>query len=144
MKESNSKLSAFRAEMQKRLPETLLAPLGIEVTQLDLDCVCGKMPVDRRTHQPMGVLHGGASVALAESLASLGANLNLDWDKQMAVGLEINANHMRSVSSGFVHGEAKPIHLGRTTQVWNIEIKSDSGKLICTSRCTLAVVARPN
>lgn len=141
-KKSPEELEAFRQEMQERLKDTLLAPLGIELTKMDPDCVAGRMPVDKRTFQPMAVLHGGASVALAESLASIGANMNLDWKRQYAVGLEINANHIRSASSGFVHGEARPIHIGRTTQVWSIEIKSESGKLVCSSRCTLANVAR--
>ena len=106
----------------------------------------GTMPVDHRTIQYFNILHGGASVALAETLASCGAGIHIDLDRQMVVGLEINANHLRGVSGGNglkVHGEAKPIHIGRKTQVWSIEIKNDEGKLVCTSRCTLAVVDLP-
>jgi 1,4-dihydroxy-2-naphthoyl-CoA hydrolase len=119
---------------------TLLGHLGIEVTYLEKDGMQASMPVDYRTIQPFGLLHGGASVALAESLASCAAALHIDTDKQIAVGLEINANHLRSVTGGHVHGEAKPVHIGRNTQVWSIEIKNDEGKLVCISRCTMAVV----
>lgn len=139
---SEDKLDQFREEMRNRVKDTLLHPLGIELVKIEPDLVVGKMPVDKRTHQPMGMLHGGASVALAESLASIGANMNLDWERQFAVGLEINANHIRSSKSGFVVGEAKPLHIGKTTQVWTVEIRSESGKLVCASRCTLANVAR--
>ena len=141
-KKSSEELETFRQEMQERSKDTLLESLGIELTQMEPGCVAGKMPVDRRTFQPMAMLHGGASVALAESLASIGANMNLDWNRQFAVGLEINANHIYSVHSGFVYGEARPLHIGRTTQVWEIEVKIESGKLVCSSRCTLANVDR--
>jgi 1,4-dihydroxy-2-naphthoyl-CoA hydrolase len=119
---------------------TLVSHLGIEVTHLDRDGMKASMPVDERTIQPYGLLHGGASVALAETLASCAAALHIDPDTQNVVGLEINANHLRSVTGGKVHGEAKPLHLGRSTQVWSIEIKDDGGKLVCVSRCTMAVV----
>lgn len=119
---------------------TLLAALGIELTEASRERVVGRMPVDRRTHQPFGLLHGGASVALAETLASVGAQLNVAQG-QMAVGLEINANHLRSVHSGWVWGAATPVHIGRRTQVWVIDIREEgSDKPVCVSRCTLAAV----
>jgi 1,4-dihydroxy-2-naphthoyl-CoA hydrolase len=98
------------------------------------------MPVDARTHQPFGLLHGGASVALAETVASLGAIANVDRTKQTAVGLEINANHVRGIRSGLVRATATPAHIGRSTQVWLIEIKDEHDRMVCVSRCTLAVV----
>lgn len=131
----------MRARMLAKIPQTLLGALGIELTLLEKDCVQGRMPVDARTHQPMGLLHGGASVALAESLASIAGNLNLDPEKEYAVGLEINANHLKSARSGWVTGSAKPIHIGRRTQVWSVEIHNENGEMLCISRCTLAVVA---
>lgn len=123
--------------------KTLVSHLGIEITYVGMDGLRGTMPVDERTHQPFGLLHGGASVVLAETLASFGSFLHFDAEKEMGVGLEINANHLRSVTSGKVYGEAKPIHVGRKTQVWAIEIKTDDGKLVCVSRCTIAVVPLP-
>jgi len=118
---------------------TLLRSLGIELTEMNKQRVVGTMPVDARTHQPFGLLHGGASVALAETLASVGAQLNVGTG-EMVVGLEINANHLRGVRSGVVTGIAKPIHVGRRTQVWSIDIRDADGKAVCTSRCTLAVI----
>jgi len=102
----------------------------------------GTLPVDARTKQPFGLLHGGASVLLAETLGSLAANLCLDPAESLAVGLDINANHLRAVTSGTVTGTARPLHLGRTTQVWEIRIEDERGKLVCISRLTLAVVPR--
>lgn len=122
--------------------QTLIGALGIELTHIGSDGVRGTMPVDGRTVQYFGQLHGGASVALAETLSSIGACVHIDLQKEAAVGLEINANHVRAASSGRVHGEAKPVHLGKRTQIWAIEIKNEEGKLICTSRCTMAVVSR--
>jgi 1,4-dihydroxy-2-naphthoyl-CoA hydrolase len=116
------------------------AHLGITFTELGEDFISAKMPVDHRTRQPFGILHGGASVVLAESLGSMGAGLVVDPSKFRCVGLEINANHIRSVAEGFVYGTAKPIHIGRRTQVWAIEIVNEQRKLVCTSRITLAVV----
>jgi uncharacterized protein (TIGR00369 family) len=98
------------------------------------------MPVDRRTHQPFGLLHGGASVALAETVASLGAWMNVDPERQAAVGIEINANHLRSMRSGTVRAVGTPVHRGRTTHVWAIEIRDEAERLVCVSRCTLAIV----
>ncbi len=122
---------------------TLLSALGIEIQHMDPELVRGTMPVDERTIQPFDYLHGGASLALAESLASIGANLHVN-EKEKAVGLEINANHIRSVAKGAgpVTGEARPLHLGGKTQVWQIEIKNPQGKIVCISRCTLAIVPR--
>lgn len=114
--------------------------LGIELTSYKEGVLIGKMPVDRRTHQPMGLLHGGASVALAETLASIGAALSVDLSQKACVGLEINANHIRSVREGWVYGEAKALHQGRSTQVWEVKITSDSGDLVCLSRMTVAVI----
>ncbi|MBD0261030.1 MAG: hotdog fold thioesterase [Cytophagales bacterium] len=116
--------------------------LGIEFTEVGPDYVCARMPVDERTRQPMGLLHGGASVALAETLGSIAAYCTIDPGKQYCVGLDINANHVRGVSSGFVYGKASPLHVGRTTQVWEIRITDEAGKLVCISRITMAVLDR--
>ena len=119
---------------------TLLETLDINVTQATPDRVVATMPVAPKVHQPFGILHGGASVVLAETVASIGASVNIDLEKQHAVGLEINANHIRAVRSGLLTGVATPIHKGRSTHVWHIEIRNEEGKLICTSRCTLAII----
>lgn len=116
--------------------------LGIEFLSLSKDEVVARMPVDQRTHQPFGILHGGASVVLAETICSVGGWLNVDFKTQAAVGLEINANHVRSVRDGFVIGTGKPVHLGATTQIWEIRIESEDGKLVCLSRCTIAVIKK--
>ncbi len=116
--------------------------LGIEYTEVGSDYLCARMPVDERTRQPMGLLHGGASVALAETLGSIAAYLTIDADKQYCVGLDINANHVRGVTGGFVYGKATPLHLGRSTQVWEIRITDEAGKLVCISRLTMAVLER--
>jgi len=122
--------------------DSMLEHLGIEITDIGDDYLRGTMPVDARTKQPFGLLHGGASVALAESLGSLGGTMCIDAAREMAVGLDINANHLRAVTSGTVTGTARPLHLGRTTQVWEIRIEDERGKLVCISRLTLAVVPR--
>lgn len=116
--------------------------LGFEWVELGGDFLKMKMPVDNRTKQPFGILHGGASCVLAETLGSLGAFFTIDGSKEMAVGLDINANHIRSVRDGFVTGTAKPIHIGRTTQVWEILIHDDAEKLVCVSRITMAILKR--
>lgn len=121
--------------------ETINGVLGITVTEVGEDSLTGTMPVDRRTHQPMGILHGGASVVLAESLGSMAANYCVDPATHYCVGLDINANHLRSVRTGHVTGVARPIHIGRTTQVWDIRISDDAGKPVCIARLTLAVLA---
>jgi 1,4-dihydroxy-2-naphthoyl-CoA hydrolase len=119
---------------------TLMEALGIRITEVGEDWLRGTMPVDRRTHQPYGLLHGGASVALAETLGSSAAMLALDPAKFRAVGLEINANHVRGVREGTVTGTAKALHLGRSTQVWEIRIEDEQQRLVCVSRITMAVV----
>ncbi|HWA76854.1 MAG TPA: hotdog fold thioesterase [Polyangiaceae bacterium] len=119
---------------------TLVSQLGIEFVAAGDDYVSARMPVDQRTKQPAGVLHGGASVALSETLASWGATFVVDREKHHCVGLEINANHVRAVSSGWVTGTARPLHLGRTTQVWEVRIVDDDERLVCVSRVTMAVL----
>ena len=119
----------------------LARALGIEIVSMTKERVEATMPVDDRTRQPFGLLHGGASAALAETVASIGATLNVD-DRSAAVGIELNANHVRGKREGVVRATATPAHIGRTTQVWSIEIVDERGKLVCISRCTLAVVPR--
>jgi 1,4-dihydroxy-2-naphthoyl-CoA hydrolase len=121
---------------------TLSESLGIEFTEAGTDFLRGRMPVDQRTKQPYGLLHGGASVALAETLGSAAGNLCLDGDRSVAVGLEISANHLRPATQGWVIGTARPIHLGRSTQVWDIRIEDEAGHMTCISRLTLAVVPK--
>lgn len=122
-------------------PKTIDTQLGIEFTEIGDDFITARMPVDHRTHQPFGILHGGASVVLAESLGSVASLLSLkDPEKQRAVGLEISANHIRSVKEGWVYGRVTPLHVGRTTHVWDIRITNEAGKLVCVSRLTVAVV----
>ncbi len=139
-----SNIARLWEKIREPAPSTLMDALGIEVTYLGTDGMRASMPVDKRTVQYYRMLHGGASVALAETLASCASCVHIDMDRQIVVGLEINANHVRGVSEGAgkVHGEAKPVHIGRRTQVWAIEIKNDEGKLVCTSRCTIAVVEK--
>lgn len=121
---------------------TMVDYLGIEMIELGDDYIKARMPVDHRTHQPMGLLHGGASVALAETLGSTGAFLCVDHAKYNVVGLEINANHVRGVRDGWVIGTARPLHRGRTTQLWEIRITNDAEKLVCISRLTMAVIEK--
>ncbi|MGE4063036.1 MAG: hotdog fold thioesterase [Rhodospirillaceae bacterium] len=128
-------------DFKERYPNTLLATLGIRLTEIGPDYVRGTMPVDARTHQPQGLLHGGASVALAETLGSIAANLVVDPASHLCVGQEINANHLRGVTSGAVTGTARPYYIGRTSQVWGIEIVNEQGQLVCISRITMAVKA---
>ncbi len=116
--------------------------LGIEFVEVGVDYLVATMPVDHRTMQPDRILHGGASVALAETLGSVGGSMCVDRTKFQIVGQEINANHLRAATGGLVHGRAAPIHLGRRSQVWNIEIRDDGGKLVCVSRLTIAVIER--
>jgi 1,4-dihydroxy-2-naphthoyl-CoA hydrolase len=122
---------------------TLMGPLGIVFTEIGGDFVRGTMPVDDRTRQPFGLLHGGASVALAETLGSIGANMCVDTTRLMCVGQEINANHVKSVKSGRVTGTARALHVGARSQVWSIDIVNESGALVCVSRLTLAIIPRP-
>lgn len=119
---------------------TLVAHLGIEIIAIGEDFIEAKMPVDHRTHQPLGMLHGGASVALAETLGSIAATCCVDTNTQYCVGLEINANHIKSVRDGFVYGITRPIHIGKKTQVWEIKITDEKKQLTCISRITMAVI----
>ncbi|MFJ7745276.1 hotdog fold thioesterase [Peribacillus sp. NPDC097295] len=122
---------------------SLIGTLGIEMKELSNGKVIATMPVDERTKQPFGLLHGGASVALAESVASIGGFQLVDGTKQAVVGLEINANHIRSVRSGVVTAEGNILHRGKTTMIWDVKIRDEDGKLVCVSRCTLAVIDLP-
>lgn len=122
---------------------TLAAHLGIEYIEIGDDFLRARMPVDARTVQPMGLLHGGASVALAETIGSIAANHCVDRLRYRCVGLDINANHLRSATHGWVIGTARPLHIGRTTQVWEIRIEDEADHLTCISRLTMAVVAIP-
>jgi 1,4-dihydroxy-2-naphthoyl-CoA hydrolase len=121
---------------------TLIGHLGIRFTEIGDDFVCGTMPVDARTKQPYGLLHGGASVALAETLGSMGATMCVDTKEYLCVGQEINANHVRAARTGQVTGTARPVHVGGRTQVWTIDIRDDAGNLVCTSRLTIAIIRR--
>lgn len=114
--------------------------LGIEITEVTGDSLRGKMPVDQRTKQPMGLLHGGASLVLAETLGSVAAYACIDTSLQYCVGLEINANHIRSAREGYVYGKATPLHIGRKTQVWEVRITNEKQQLVCISRLTVAVI----
>jgi 1,4-dihydroxy-2-naphthoyl-CoA hydrolase len=118
----------------------MIGLLEIEILEATIDRVVATMPVQPKVHQPFGLLHGGASVALAETVASLGAYLNVMDSGMGAVGLEINANHLRGKKDGIVTATATPIHKGRSTHVWQVEIKDEAGKMVCVSRCTLAIV----
>ena len=122
--------------------ETMVSNLGIEFTEIGDDFLIAKMPVDERTFQPMGLLHGGANVALAETLGSVGTFSIIDGKKHYGVCIEINANHIGSVMDGFVFGTAKLVHQGRTTHIWNIEIRDEKHKLISTSRMTMMIIER--
>ena len=129
-------------EVRKFQHDTMGAHLGIEVSDIGEDYLEARMPVDGRTMQPDRILHGGASVALAETLGSVGGSMCVDRERFQIVGVEINANHLRPATGGHVTGRANPIHLGRRTQVWNIEIRDDLERLVCVSRLTIAVIER--
>ena len=119
---------------------TITEVLGIEITDFGPEYFCGKMPVDHRTVQPYGLLHGGASAVLAESLGSIAGGMKVNRDTQTVVGVEINCNHLRSARDGWVYGKATPVKIGRKIHVWNIEIKNEDDKLVAVSRLTLAVI----
>lgn len=123
---------------------TLVSHLGIEFLEAGDDYVTARMPVDARTQQPARMLHGGASVVLAETLASWASTFTVDREKNHCVGLEINANHVRAVGSGWVIGTARAVHLGRSTQIWEVRITDEAGRLVCISRVTMAVLAMAN
>lgn len=129
-------------ELNELSRDTLIEHLGIVFTEAGEDWVRATMPVDARTRQPYGLLHGGASAVLAETLGSSAGNLCIDPATQMCVGLEINANHLRAATRGRVTGTARAVHVGRSTQVWDIAIEDEAGRRVCVSRLTLAVVAR--
>lgn len=121
---------------------TLMEHLGIEYTEIGTDYLCGKMPVDHRTHQPLGMLHGGATAALAESLGSAASSMLVDMGEEYVSGIEINVNHIRAVREGFVFGKASLVHKGRRTHVWNIEVRDGEDKLVAVSRLTVMVIQR--
>ena len=127
----------------KEVP-TIADAIGLEVLTVEAEHVTGRMPVDSRTHQPFGLLHGGASVVLAETLGSVGSHFLVSDQGKVAVGVEVNANHIRGVRSGWVFGEAKLIHRGGKMHVWNIEIKDEKERLVCTSRLTVMIIPNPN
>lgn len=129
-------------DLNRYQQKTLVTHLGIRYTEVGDDYLKAVMPVDERTKQPAGILHGGASVALAETLGSTGANLVVDRTKKLCVGLEINANHTRAMREGEVTGTARPLHIGGSTQVWEIRITDQSDRLVCISRITMAVLDR--
>lgn len=129
------------AALNARNPDTLNAALGIEFTEIGDDYLRARMPCDARTRQPFGLLHGGANVALAETLGSVAGWMSLPEGSARTVGVEINANHVRAVREGRVTGTVRPVHVGRSTHVWEIRIENETGELSCISRITLAVVA---
>jgi 1,4-dihydroxy-2-naphthoyl-CoA hydrolase len=127
-------------QLNETSKQNMVSHLGIVFTALGDDFIEATMPVDFRTKQPMGLLHGGANVVLAETLGSIAASLTVNREKQAVVGLEINANHIKSVREGLVRGIAKPIHLGKTTQVWEIKIVNEANRLCCISRLTMSIL----
>jgi 1,4-dihydroxy-2-naphthoyl-CoA hydrolase len=129
-------------ELNDRPKAHIGALLGIEFMEIGEDFISARMPVDERTHQPYGILHGGASVVLAETIGSVASGMVITSDKMMGVGLEINANHLRPVRSGFVTGICTPIHIGGKTHVWDIKIYNDRGKMNCISRLTVAIIPK--
>jgi len=135
--EKTRKINEFNAK-------TMVGHIGIEIMEVGKDFVSGRMPVDERTTQPYGLLHGGASVAFAESLGSLAGSFHIDWEKETVVGIEINANHLKSVRSGWVYGKATPIRIGKRFQVWDINITNEDKEAVCVSRLTLAIVKSKN
>ncbi len=130
------------AAINQMCEQTLAANLGIEFTEVGVDFMCARMPVDSRTIQPFGLLHGGASIVLAETMGSVASTALIDLSTQAAVGLDINGNHLRTVREGFVSGTVRPIHIGRRTHVWEIRIEDDEGRLINVSRLTMMIIQR--
>ena len=128
--------------IHSRSTSTMVENLGIEIIDVGQNFISGKMPVDERTKQPFGLLHGGASVALAETLGSIGAGMQIDHSSQSVVGIEINANHLKAVKSGWVFGTATAVRIGRKIQVWEIDIKDKNDNYVCKSRLTLAVIKK--
>jgi len=146
LKEEKRSVESSQEELVGKLNEmhkdTALSVLDIKVTEATRDRVVATMPITSHHHQPMGYLHGGVSVLLAESVASWGSSLNIDTDRQMAFGLEINANHLRPKRKGALTAIGIPLHRGRTTHIWDIRITDENDKLVCISRCTVAIVDR--
>ena len=132
-KDKTRKINEFNAK-------TMVGNIGIEIMEVGKNFVSGRMPVDKRTTQPYGLLHGGASVAFAESLGSLAGSFHVDLKKEAVVGIEINANHLKSIRSGWVYGRATSVKIGKRIQVWNINITNEDKEAVCISRLTLAVV----
>jgi 1,4-dihydroxy-2-naphthoyl-CoA hydrolase len=130
------------AIISKRAENTLSTLVGIEFIEVGPDFLKAKMPVDARTKQPLGIMHGGASCVLAETVGSVAGNFCVDLTEEYCVGLDINTNHLRQAREGFVIGTARPIHIGRTTQVWGIEIQNEQGQLVSINRLTLMVLKR--
>ena len=129
-------------KVNNNFQDTMMSVLGIEITDFGESYVSGKMPVDNRTKQPFGLLHGGASAAFAETLGSIGAGKHVDLQEYSVVGVELNSSHLKAVRTGWVFGKATPIRVGRTIQVWGIDIKNQEDDLVCNSRLTLAVIKR--
>ena len=129
-------------KMSKLNQNTMATAIGLELTDIGNDYVCGKIPIDKRTIQPFGFLHGGASVALAETLGSLAGQMQVDPEKEIVLGIEINANHIKSVNEGWVYGKASPIKIGKNIQMWEIQVTDVEKKLVCISSLTLAVVKK--
>ena len=125
-----------------RSKDTMVSALGIEITDLGDKYISGKMPVDERTKQPFGLLHGGASAAFAETLGSIGAGNQVNLEQYSVVGIELNSSHLKAVKSGWVYGKATPIRIGRTIQVWDINITNEKDEAVCKSRLTLAVIKK--
>ena len=121
---------------------TMVSALGTEITDLGDEYISGKMPVDERTKQPFGLLHGGASAAFAETLGSIGAGNQVNLEQYSVVGIELNSSHLKAVKSGWVYGRATPIRIGRTIQVWDINITNEKDEAVCKSRLTLAVIKK--
>ncbi len=125
-------------------PNTIMDTLGIQIIEFSPERVTAAMPVTPKTHQPFGIMHGGVSVVLAETVASAGSYQFIDREKQRAVGLEINANHIRSVSDGTVKAVGVPVHVGRTSLVWDVRLYDEDEHMVCISRCTVAIIAKPD
>ena len=129
-------------KIEERSGNTMVSTIGIEITDFGEEYLCGKMPVDDRTKQPFGLLHGGASVAFAETLGSMGAGMHVDLENYSVVGIEINSSHLKAMKEGWVYGKAVPIRIGRKIQVWDIDIKDENDNMVCKSRLTLAVIKK--
>ena len=129
-------------KIEERTGNTMVSNIGIAITDFGEEYLCGKMPVDDRTKQPFGLLHGGASVAFAETLGSMGAGMHVDLENYSVVGIEINSSHLKAMKEGWVYGKAVPIRIGRKIQVWDIDIKDEKDNMVCKSRLTLAVIKK--